>query len=446
MMRKLLVPALVGLISLGLTTQVSADASPPLYPPGSAVLPPGETMVQMVSETVEINIAPTGARAEYEARFTMRNQGEATEQMDVRFPLTDGDSWETIWDFAAYIDGEQVRVRKSVEPFNRGDTRIARWAVFPVTFEPDVDVLITVTYSTYISGWGWGGDYDVGDSIQNAFFGSITPDTATVYYMLETGAGWYGPIESGVVTLRLPYPAGPVNVFDLDAGLAEGRLGWGWRSAEHFSGPIFDGDEARWEFAQLEPTREDNLSIQFLWPEEWERIQALEAEAEENPADLAIALELAGAYFAAGTSIHSGWANEYHCILSQQTIDRALVYHPASEELLEGLEIIAAFCPDLAAVQDEATATLTPVPATTSRPTELPTSTPAATPTSASITTTTAELVPTGAPEQPTPTNTPPGSAGDTSLAIQILVGLGAGALVVVVLAGMRGRKPPPGE
>ena len=151
MMRKLLVPALVGLISLGLTTQVSADASPPLYPPGSAVLPPGETMVQMVAETVEITIVappgsssewPSPARAEYEARFTMRNQGQATEQMDVRFPLTTGDSWETIWDFAAFVDGEPVRVRKSTEPYALGDSRVTRWAVFPVTFEPGVDVLI----------------------------------------------------------------------------------------------------------------------------------------------------------------------------------------------------------------------------------------------------------------------------------------------------------------
>jgi len=441
MMRKLLVPALVGLVSLGLTTQVLADASPPLYPPGSAVLPPGQTMVQMVSETVEINIVPTGARAEYEARFTMRNQGEATEQMDVRFPLTDGVSWETIWDFAAFVDGEQVRVRKSVEPFNLGDTRIARWAVFPVTFEPGVDVLITVTYSTSISGWGWGGAYDVGDSIQNAFFGSITPDTATVYYMLETGAGWYGPIESGVVTLRLPYAAGPVNVFDLDAGLAEGRPGWGWRSAEHFLGPLFNEDEARWEFAQLEPTREDNLSIQFLWPEEWERIQALEAEAEENPDDLAIALELAGAYFAAGTSIHSGWANEYHCILSEQAIDRALAYQPDSEELLAGLEIIAGYCPDLGAVQDETMPTLTPVPTTTSRPTELPTSTPTATSTAVPIATTTAELVATGAPEQPTPTSAPLISAGDSAIRIEALVGLGAGIVAALAIALIWSRR-----
>src|SRR3989337_427888 len=96
---KLSVLTLAVLITLGVPFQVSADASPPLYPPGSALLPAGETMVQMVAETVEINIAPTGARADYEARFTMRNWGEATELMDVRFPLTDGNSWETIWDF-----------------------------------------------------------------------------------------------------------------------------------------------------------------------------------------------------------------------------------------------------------------------------------------------------------------------------------------------------------
>src|SRR3972149_5300635 len=108
-MRRWIVPALAGLISLVLTMRVSADASPPLYPPGSAVLPPGETRVQMVAETVEIPIVappgsssewPSPARAEYEARFTMRNQGQATEQRDVRVPLTTGDSWRASWALA----------------------------------------------------------------------------------------------------------------------------------------------------------------------------------------------------------------------------------------------------------------------------------------------------------------------------------------------------------
>ena len=456
-MRRWIVPALAGLMSLALTAQVEADASPPLYPPGSAVLPPGETMVQMVAETVEITIVvpsgassqwPSPARAEYEARFTMRNQGQATEQMDVRFPLTTGDSWETIWDFAAFVDGEPVRVRKSTEAYALGDSRVTRWAVFPVTFEPGVDALITVTYSTSISGWGWNQYDDIGDSVQDAFFGSMNPDTATVYYILETGAGWYGPIETGTIVLTVPYRAGPINVLGLDASLAEDRSAWETGGGGNLSGPSFADHEARWEFSQLEPTRDDNLNIQFLWPDEWRYIQNLEAEAKTHPRDAAIALKLAGAYLAAGAGVYSGRATEHHCGLSQQEIQRALVFHPASEELLAGLDFIAGFCPDLGAAQDQATPTSTPVPATASSvpPTELPSLTPTATSTStaAPTATATAALLPTDAPEPPTPTSAPPSSAGDTSLAVQLLVGLGAGIVVVVVLAGIRGRKSPP--
>jgi hypothetical protein len=83
MMRKLLVPALVGLISLGLTTQVSADASPPVYPPGSAVLPPGETMVQMVSDRWDQHRA-YGRRAEYEAPLPCAIRA-GRPKMDVHF-------------------------------------------------------------------------------------------------------------------------------------------------------------------------------------------------------------------------------------------------------------------------------------------------------------------------------------------------------------------------
>lgn len=397
-------------------------------------------MVQMVAETVEITIvtataptseSPSSARAHYEARFTMRNQGQATEQMDVRFPLTDGDSWETIWDFVAFVDGEQARVRKSVEPFRLGETRIARWGVFPVTFEPGVDVFITVRYSTHISGWGWYESEDPDDA-EGAFYGPMNPDTATVFYMLETGAGWYGPIETGAVVLKVPYAAGPVNVFDLDAGLAEWRPGWETANGERFVGPVFADREARWEFSQLEPTREDNLRIQFLWPGEWRRIQSLKAEARRNPRNVTAALQLAGAYLAAGAGVHSGHANDYHCLLSQQEIQRGLVYHPESEVLQEGLTFIASFCPDLAATQDQATPTSISAPTSTSTlmPTQRPTATSTAMP--APTSSPTPESLPPIEPARPVPTQAPPSDSGNST--VRNLAPLGLGAAFVVAL------------
>jgi hypothetical protein len=463
---KLSILALVGVISFGVSLPVSADASPPLYPPGSAVLPPGETMVQMIGETVEITIVTPGktgwegqspGRAQFEANFVMRNQGAATEQMDVRFPLTDDASWETIWDFAAFVDGSRVRVRKSVEPFAIGDTRIARWAVFPVTFQPGVDVLIKVTYSTSISGWGWRAPDSAVDTAEEAFYGSMNPDTATVYYVLESGAGWYGPIERGRIILRLPYAAGRANVFDLDAALAEGRYSSSWGSLEgwnagNLSGPSFAGNEASWEFSQLEPTAEDNLSIQFLWPEEWQRIVTLLAAVERNPTDPAIALELAGAYLAAGADSYGESANEAHCILSRQAIDRALAHDPSSEQLLEGLDVIAYYCPDQLAPEEQGTATPSPTAAgdsVSSTPSPYATSTalPTVGPSRTAQALQSPTAVPTAHPSAtkaallPTATEAPPGEKGNSRPSPAALIGIALVAVIALGLVVVRARR-----
>ena len=445
-MTKLSVLTLAVLITLGVTVHVSADASPPLYPPGSALLPAGETMVQMVAETVEINIvAPDeaspqsamGYRAAYNARFTMRNQGAAREQMDVRFPLTDADAWATIWDFEAFVDGQRVRVRKSEEPITLDSQNVTRWAVFPVTFEPGVDVEVTVTYTTDISGWGWWTQPPstfTGDSVFDAFAVTANPDTATVYYILQTGAGWYGVIESGVIVLRLPYPASSANVFGLDAHLAEWS-GWTMGGGDHLMGPTFVGNEARWEFAQLEPTGEDNLPIQFLWPQEWQRILKLQAEADKKPKDQAAAMALAGAYLAAGASVYGDSANEYHCSLSRKAIERALVHDPSSSELLDGLEFIAAYCPDQSSPPGQATPAWTPIATSAPRPS------PTLSPSSTSTAVPSVDTSQTDDARQPTATSAPASKAGRSPAGVQALIGIGLGVLIALALVAVRSRR-----
>ena len=195
-MKTLYIILLSSTILLGTVTQVSADYSPPLYPPGSDVLPPGETMVQMLAERVVITIMPSesrleggvfdGSTAHVEAEFAMRNQGSATEKMEARFPLTDlfGDPLGALEDFAAYVDGQAVPVHESEEPIRYPNIAPEiKWAVFPATFEPGQDVLITVSYSMDISGTGWS-TYMPDDPLDG-----INWDTAVVFYLLETGAG-----------------------------------------------------------------------------------------------------------------------------------------------------------------------------------------------------------------------------------------------------------------
>jgi hypothetical protein len=419
-MKGMLILALLWMISLGLPSQVSADASPPLYPPGSAVLPAGQTMVQMVAETVEITIVePSGepARADFEARFTMHNQGEATEQMDVRFPLANFDADAPIASFAASVDGRRVPVHETEEPFELGDPSVLLWAAFPVRFDPGADVAITVTYSTGLSGWAWNPD-------ESDFLDPYSPDLASVYYTLETGAGWYGTIESGIFVLRLPYEANSANV--------------SYPYTPSLSGPIFVDDEARWESTELEPTWQDNLTISFVWPEEWRWILDLEAQWDQNPEDISVAIELAGAYLAAGIDPWSeGYAGEAYCSLSEEVIRQTLVYNPSADELLDALASISSYCPEVAAPPGLATPTRTPTLVPTFAYPRPPTFDPSSASTAAAV----AALPPTAQPQASTPPPAPVREPEGSSAGLGALVAAGIGIALVLALAGIRSMR-----
>src|SRR5690606_26879186 len=86
------------------------------------------------------------------------------------------------------------------------------WAVFDVTFPPNQDVMIEVTYD--VEGFGYY-PYEV------------------FKYVLETGAGWNGTIGSADVILRLPYEASDKNVW------VEGVEGYGPAT----QGGVFSGNE-----------------------------------------------------------------------------------------------------------------------------------------------------------------------------------------------------------
>jgi hypothetical protein len=285
-----------------------ADAAPPREPPGSNLLPAGETMVQMVAENVLIAIQPpSGGRspANIEAVFSMRNHGAATESMDVRFPLEPVDGYGDgygnrvlIEGFTASVDGRSVPVRRVDEPFLDGPA--ISWAVFPVTFEPGRAVEIAVDYSTQLYGDAW----------------------AQVDYILETGGGWYGPIGSAVVVLRLPYAASESNVFITSP----------W-NPEPAAPPVFVGREVRWHRLGLEPTAEDNLTLTFAWPADWQHILDLEAQTGANPRDVSAAIALAEAYREAGSEKHGFMISDplYH--LSRTAVEEALAYSPDSLDL-----------------------------------------------------------------------------------------------------------------
>lgn len=252
---------LSALIWLLLTAQPThADVAPPFQPPGSNVSPGSEqTMVQMTAEEVILEVQ-TGSYpgtapdqrggslvtdwARVTATFRMVNQGTTTEQMEVLFPLANPQGWGDGFFNAPEIDGLRVEVDGNIvqtthttQPGSWNSDEKVSWAAFETTFPPGEEVLIQVRYNTLATGY---------------------PPLARFSYFLETGSGWYGPIGSANLILRLPYEASPENVSELDY--------------ETTTGAVLIGDEVRWHFDDLEPEPGFNLEVTIVEVDKWNEI------------------------------------------------------------------------------------------------------------------------------------------------------------------------------
>jgi hypothetical protein len=121
------------LIGLMTVQSAKADPAPPPHPKLGGVVPyqPLKTNVQMMSETVFIDILtppPENAnkpkQVKVNASFTMRNQGQTGEQMQVIFPLSNldnpyADPSEYQMDsssFVAKVDGKPVPISEITTP------------------------------------------------------------------------------------------------------------------------------------------------------------------------------------------------------------------------------------------------------------------------------------------------------------------------------------------
>lgn len=273
--RIVVVAASINLISLA--TPVWADIAPPEQAPGSNIQPVGTTQVQMTTERVTIEVLRVkGARdadlpvASVAAWFTMRNTGNAPETMTVRFPLSDpsgrGDgagNQPEIEQAIVTVNGRErpTQIITTPNPRSASEPPI-RWAAFEVTFPTGKDVVINVQYILQSTGYAPYGRFK---------------------YILETGAGWYGPIGLATFVLKLPYPANEENVV----------LG---RSTP---GGQFFGDEVRWIFRDIEPTEQDSFYVTVLAPGVWARILEARRQAQARPKSAAAWRELAQAYLSA---------------------------------------------------------------------------------------------------------------------------------------------------
>ena len=91
---KHLLLAIILFALLALPAPAYADIAPPAQPPGVNPEPGDEaTQVRMLGETVLLDVSPGSTsdslgRARVTADFTMRNLGNETEHLEVRFPIS----------------------------------------------------------------------------------------------------------------------------------------------------------------------------------------------------------------------------------------------------------------------------------------------------------------------------------------------------------------------
>lgn len=236
------------------TRTTHADAAPPQPPPGSE-LAPGEsiTSVAMIWEDVLITIGDESASVQ--AIFKFQNQGTAPETFDVRFPLGAHDGYGdilTVEQFAAWVDGTAASIEVYDEMSGGWSyNELVPWAHWPVTFPPAQTVEIGVSYTL------------------RPFYNRDGP-WQNYLYILETGAGWEGPIREGTITVRLPYEISDFNTLLEDY-------------YPRPQGYRVEGSELIWEFANLEPTEEDNVQFVVMGPRVVREFEAAKAEVEANP-------------------------------------------------------------------------------------------------------------------------------------------------------------------
>jgi hypothetical protein len=250
---------------------VQADVAPPQFPPdkGTGIEPDRDTKVQMVSEEVVFdmpaaNDPDTIINLEMTASFQMRNQGSESEIMKVGFPMgcdpVDNDASVTVNDRPAEIlieDGEAVIIQDV-----GGRCQSNNWIRFDVTFPPKQDVWIVVKLS-YLE-----------QSVGSYFY---------YHYILETGAGWYGPIGKGAVVFNLPYQPENLNFQGF------------WDSSKILS-RIYGDKSVRFTFNELEPTSNNNLYFLIGDPYTWQQVDTARENVRENPQDPKAYVQLGQAY------------------------------------------------------------------------------------------------------------------------------------------------------
>jgi len=247
------------LLSVIPKSTVKADVGVPPAHPGYSLSPGDyETNVQMVSEEVRIVINEDPFKALVTASFQMQNNGAEDEEIEVWFPLGERkyyakkDRVVQVADFQAWVSEEEMDIT-----IETSDEWNLVWAHWTVTFPPKIPIEIRVSY------------------LQSPSWDNSPPWFGRFDYILETGAGWQGVIESAEIIIQTPYPPGELDVL----------LGFGDPFYAKPNGYSINHSEIRWTFYNLEPTEEDNINFSLLEPETWHSIYNSYKTLETTPDD-----------------------------------------------------------------------------------------------------------------------------------------------------------------
>jgi hypothetical protein len=233
---------------LGTARAARADMAPFPAQEGNSLGPAAPTHVQMVSETVLIQLANISNTrgdpslsvlgAKVVADFAMRNPGTADEVLKVGFPMevpknaaAAGD-YVKIANLAASAGG--VAFDTQAETVN-GEI----WSAWQMRFAPG-DTHVRITYDL-----------------------PVTRDScsAELGYVLHTGAAWAGPIGQADLIVRYPYAAEATFVSPKGMYLSDSTPGY-----------QVEGTDLHWHYANLEPTLANDLAVTFVAPDCWLKV------------------------------------------------------------------------------------------------------------------------------------------------------------------------------
>lgn len=250
-------------IAVCVPVNVYADVAPPSHPPGSNPEPDTEgTQVRMMAETVLLEILPNAdvdslGKAKISADFTMRNLGNETESMGVRFPISTNNGfgqYTELENIAVKVNGKTVSTKRVTEADPMWGSDPVPWVQFDVTFPSNQDVQIQVSY--VLSGTG---EYPF----------------VAYYYILHTGEGWNGTIGSADLIVRLPYEANAFNV------IFDEEIGWSFTTM----GGLIAGNEIKWHFDDLEPDTSNDFQLSIVNPAVWRKALNEQSNIQKDPND-----------------------------------------------------------------------------------------------------------------------------------------------------------------